>query len=280
MALFLNYGGNPNETNGHDQTCLHSVCMKSEPVEKRLVMLERLLEWRGDHSSSGEDKVSVNHVDEDGNIALHYAARNGLVKCVIALLRHGSIISLVNRDQLTCCDEADAAEQKSLADMLEAALVFQPEDEAFDPAELEGGNMNPIQAVQTDKAIVLDSLCLTAEDLYSWAGRAINLFKDVTNLPYGRVLAILSGYDWEVSRALQEYVMDPNSALKSARLQTPNEEMPQVHSSPSRTLTPEQAAITSKLNFGTADEFSSLDLGEIALHESTEVLFSQPLFTI
>jgi len=53
------------------------------------------------------ERLSVNHVDNDGNIALHYCAANGLVECVEHLVRLNSILSLVNKSQMTCCEMAD-----------------------------------------------------------------------------------------------------------------------------------------------------------------------------
>lgn len=53
------------------------------------------------------ERLSVNHVDDDGNIALHYAAANELTACVERLVQLGSILSLVNKSQMTCCEMAD-----------------------------------------------------------------------------------------------------------------------------------------------------------------------------
>ncbi len=59
------------------------------------------IEWRntaemvkGDIS---EEKASINHVDYDGNTAIHLAASNNLQQCVSILLFSGAIISIVNR---------------------------------------------------------------------------------------------------------------------------------------------------------------------------------------
>jgi ankyrin repeat protein len=65
----------------------------------------------------GTDTVSVNHVDIDGNSAIHYAAYNGLLKCVRKLISLGAIISIVNKLQMTCCEMADEGEYKDLANV-------------------------------------------------------------------------------------------------------------------------------------------------------------------
>ena len=77
------------------------------------------------------DKVSANKVDVDGNCAIHYAASNGLNECVKRLLDLGAIISIVNRNNHTCCELADLNQYKELSDMLELALVFQPDDSSM-----------------------------------------------------------------------------------------------------------------------------------------------------
>jgi ankyrin repeat protein len=100
--------------------------------------------WEGlaqNGDSSSLHTVSINAVDVDGNAAVHLAASSGLLECVHALVKAGAIISLVNVDQQTCCELADGDDglggrparlgNKSLADALEAALVFQPVDDSM-----------------------------------------------------------------------------------------------------------------------------------------------------
>jgi hypothetical protein len=77
------------------------------------------------------EKVSVNHIDVDGNAAIHYAAASGLLQCVEKLVLLGAIISIVNKGNITCCEMADEKDHKPLALMLELALVFQPVDESM-----------------------------------------------------------------------------------------------------------------------------------------------------
>ena len=132
MKIFLEHGGNPTSPNGREETCLHSICRRGDNPRLRLEIMEMLLEWRGEQSSSlttggkssgdedsstsqpvvevlGEpEMVSINHADLDGNGAVHYAAASGLVDCVDRLVSQGAIISLVNKAQKTCCELADA----------------------------------------------------------------------------------------------------------------------------------------------------------------------------
>ena len=48
---------------------------------------------------------------------------------VVILVQSGAMLSLVNKDQATCCELADQNQFKKLADILEVAVLFQPTDE-------------------------------------------------------------------------------------------------------------------------------------------------------
>jgi hypothetical protein len=130
IAVFLLHGGNPNHLNGRQETCLHSVCSRSDVPEKRLKLLETFMDWRRLESDGvTEEAVSINRTDIDGNAAIHRAAASGLDLCVARLVRAGAILSLVNQAQRTCCELADAATHVALATALELALVYQPDDD-------------------------------------------------------------------------------------------------------------------------------------------------------
>jgi ankyrin repeat protein len=69
--------------------------------------MNALLEWKGIEDLDGRvENVSINHVDTDGNAAVHYASMNGLLGCVEKLISQGAIISIVNKAQRTCCELA------------------------------------------------------------------------------------------------------------------------------------------------------------------------------
>ena len=135
LVLFLENGGDPNACNGRGETCLHALCSRNERPQTRLRLFEILVAWRGklpDTAAGGEEgeTVSINRVDTSGNSALHFAASNGLTHLVIRLLEQGAIISIVNRAQQTCCELVDSmAAYKHLADILEVALVYQPQSQ-------------------------------------------------------------------------------------------------------------------------------------------------------
>ena len=74
VVHLLDCGGDPNHPNEADQTALQSLCSVPGNDEVRVVVMNHLLNWTRDG-----DRVSINHVDVDGNAALHYAARSGLL---------------------------------------------------------------------------------------------------------------------------------------------------------------------------------------------------------
>jgi hypothetical protein len=130
LVILLNRGGDPTAMNDKMETCLHSVCSGGGGPEVRATIMEVLLAWQGSQEKGHvEDKVSLNRANADGNTAIHLAATHGLLNCVEKLVGMGAIISIVNRENLTCAELAAEKEHIQLALMLELALVFQPVDE-------------------------------------------------------------------------------------------------------------------------------------------------------
>lgn len=143
LQLFLEHGANPNVTNERGETALHVLCSRPENSDQRLMMLDMLVKWEYDGrlvrnissntplSAPGE-KLSLNRVDKYGNSALHFAASNGLIDIVRRLIELGAIVSIVNKNNQSCCDLSDCyPEYNSISNMLEIALVYSPltEDE-------------------------------------------------------------------------------------------------------------------------------------------------------
>lgn len=136
LRMFFSRGGNPNTLNGNNETSLHAVCREpGQDLRKKIIVL-LLLDWQENNGAlaiANDDdvvgawgdevlRVSVNKVDNDGNIACHYAAGAGLEACVLELVRHGCIVSIVNKDQMTCCEMADEGGYCELANAIELAL--------------------------------------------------------------------------------------------------------------------------------------------------------------
>jgi ankyrin repeat protein len=53
--VFLEHGGNPNSPNGREETCLHSICRRSDNPRLRLEIMETLLAWRGEPVGTGSE---------------------------------------------------------------------------------------------------------------------------------------------------------------------------------------------------------------------------------
>jgi hypothetical protein len=94
------YVGDPSTLNVRKETVLHAVCGADSNPATRASILSTLIQW----DRNGCDKVSINQVDVEGNTAIHYAANNGLLSCVEKLVAMGAIISIVNKNNNTCCE--------------------------------------------------------------------------------------------------------------------------------------------------------------------------------
>ena len=111
--------GDPSILNVREETSLHAVCSASTSPEIRAKIMTSLINW----DKNNHDKVSINQartafrvgfgvflthklaqVDIEGNTAIHYAAKNGLLLCVEKLVALGAIISIVNKNNTTCCE--------------------------------------------------------------------------------------------------------------------------------------------------------------------------------
>jgi hypothetical protein len=140
--------------------------------------VDELVNWNGffkllDGSEQPMEKVSVNHIDVDGNAAIHYAAASGLLQCVEKLVLLGAIISIVNKGNITCCEMADEKGHKPLALMLELALVFQPVDEsmlAFDSFQFDFDYAVPGKVLLSTVSLTLGGVNDFIEDAIRFVG--------------------------------------------------------------------------------------------------------------
>lgn len=219
IKIFLEHGGNPNSANGREETCLHSICHHSGDSLLRLDVMNTLLLWRSSQHEDGEEPecVSINHVDIDGNAAVHYASINGLTECVERLISLGAIISIVNKAQRTCCELADAEGYHALAGALELALVFQPADismEEFDQSESEyfvNRSRHPMLGLdcesmkQADVSLVIDEMLA---DFCSFSHESLN-----------RAESLLEAYSWDIAKLKREYYKSSADVYKSAQIE-------------------------------------------------------------
>jgi hypothetical protein len=146
--------------------------------------------------SGGQERISLNHVDREGSSAIHRAALNGLTDCIEQLIAHGAIISLVNKDNKTCCELADDNAHKALADMLELGLVYQPHDDGmreFLDASSGGGAVN-------SAIYILDSFLMTAEAVQMYIRVCVREAEDILGVDETTAEMVLDAHDWDVTR--------------------------------------------------------------------------------
>ena len=62
--------------------------------------------------------VDVNHKNNSGNTALHWAALNGHADCVAVLIKSGADVMVANQFQKTAFDEAIARDKKDCCELL------------------------------------------------------------------------------------------------------------------------------------------------------------------
>ena len=238
--LFLKQGGVINSVNLKNQTCLHAACdakvMSAIDRAKRLDLLKLLVASTCDnqiadmpmkkstssnieedsHAFSGSQDISVNHVDNDGNTAIHYAAMNGLTECVLYLIDNGAMVSIVNNSQKTCCELADMNGDTSLASELELAIVFQENDasmEEFDrEAQQASDALKPVYMLDSESRKV-DSMESLLTMMVAEATRQID-FQESRE----RVEVMLKQYNWNIDAMANAYNEDKVEILKKCRI--------------------------------------------------------------
>ncbi len=214
-TAFLAAGGNPNTLNAGLQTCLHTLCSSPLQFATRMEMMNMFLSWRGQENESGnKDSLSVNRVDAEGNAAIHYAAENGLAQLVQGLVSAGAIISIVNKNQKTCCELAESSGFYQLSSMLELALVFQPADEGMEAFERAQRS-----AIATQMSIYcLDCRSFGINDLENYMSKLIDSAVESLGQSPERAETLLTAYDWDMDTLLSEYINNPNIVLQKANL--------------------------------------------------------------
>jgi ankyrin repeat protein len=177
--------------------------------------LEYILSWRGVEIDGYCEKVSINQVDIDGNAALHYAAKSGLINCVLRLLSAGSIISLVNKDQKTCCEMADEQNFKELAHFLELALVFQPDEELL--MNYDGQVLFPNERRQG--VLFLSSKSINEKDVDEFIYETISNLKDAFKFDSTHLEVLLDYHSWNPERLKRELKKNSELCITSCNLQ-------------------------------------------------------------
>lgn len=217
ITVFLQRNGNPNALNGNAENCLHSLCQEPDQDSKRRRIMNILLQWRGLNEYGREECLTVNRVDNDGNSPLHYASKNGLIECILLLTAHNAIISIVNKDQMTCCEIAAANEHHQLADMLEIALIFPPPDQ--DVIIYDDDERRYRQQMSAAQPIFLcDTATYTFRSLDKWRSNGIDCVVAALGLPRTYAERVLDHFNWELERTLEEMLIHQNDVLEQLNL--------------------------------------------------------------
>lgn len=283
FSMLLEHGGDPSTMNTRNETCLHKLCsMRSNP-ETRAALMDMITQWRGlEEDSDQPTYVSLNQIDLDGNAAIHYAAANGLVACVQKLVQLGAIISIVNKEQLTCCEIADQAGYKKLALMLEIALVFQPEDEGmagFEDVNLFPYEGRPAKLFLDGQALSLSGVHNFVEDAVSLAAKAMGgeeLFRS-------RAECLLNAFAWDVEKFAKAFREDPGKVLADALMEPVGSELQMsAGSTDEKDIVNNNIDVKTDENTQTSEnnrkevESENLELGDIQLQENETTATKKP----
>lgn len=235
FLMFLENGGNPNCTNNYNETCLHAVCSGSDRHYQRTEMVKALVDWKKKLDDGTFEAMSINHADVDGNSALHHAAANGLLGCIFVLIEVNSIISIVNKSQMTCCELADERKHKEISDMLELALLFQPDennDEIVSAMQL-GDDGTPRTQARRRGRMFSKSSSLNVTEIQAFMDESVdfvvkslneieliiatnNNFETLHSLDITRERAemFLDMYSWNLKSLVSDYGLDPLAVFR------------------------------------------------------------------
>lgn len=214
FEMFLEYGGNPGIGNARNENCIHSVCLLSSYPAKRAELVELIIEWRGVRSDNTIEKVMLDHVDVDGNTAMHLAAYNGLLQCIECLIEAGATLSVQNSEGATCCEIADKGGNPGVGTMLELAWVYKPIDQSIIASDNYHKFSNDLQTAR----IILDCRSLTLDGLSKFIEHAITFISESLGEKRSRAEVLLSHFSWDASKLKKEYLSNSDRVLTSARL--------------------------------------------------------------
>ncbi|KAL5005870.1 hypothetical protein ScPMuIL_017028 [Solemya velum] len=204
LRIFLvDHGGNPNKTNSHKETCLHTVCIEKNsqyyPVQRRrLNCLELVLKWRGATLRDREvEKVDISAQDEKLNTSLHHAAASGLKRCVELLIHYGAPLFVENAENQTPCDCAEQNGHSDIALYLESKMVFS-NDGAVEGVEEE------VPVIEGD-----EFSGLRAQDLQEAKDQLLVETADMLSVPLFTAEALLRNHEWSRQTLLETWMSDP-----------------------------------------------------------------------
>ncbi|XP_025831611.1 ankyrin repeat and IBR domain-containing protein 1-like isoform X3 [Agrilus planipennis] len=216
LRTFLNdLGGNPNKKNGLNETVLHCACQLNQTKsfsaqERRAACVQLLLYWKGvPLKEGGREKVDLSAQDKEGNTTLHWAAFNGLKKCVELLLAHGAPLFIENNDKMTPCDLAMKASHHDVARLLESRMVFADNSDVINEDELMVGQEEVYSG-------------LRSQDLQEAKDQLLVDTSDMLKIPLFTAEALLRNNEWSRELLLEKWMKDPMECCRDAGVQAPS----------------------------------------------------------
>ena len=126
-------------------------------------------------------------------------------------------MSLVNKENKTCCELADDNHYQGLADMLELALVYQPQDEdmrSFHETQYSNNTSTPIY--------ILDSMTLSLQSLGIFISESLSQVQLSLSVDENTAENLLDAHDWDLSKITSLFKENPHAVRKLLSLRLIN----------------------------------------------------------
>lgn len=167
------------------------------------------------------ERVEVTAKDIRGNSALHYAAANGLRRCVEYLVAHGADLYMENVDGMTACDLAVRENHHDIALFLESRMIF---NSAVSPSEAASTGFEVVTTSaeeSTTCATVASNGLLRSQDLQEAKEQLIVEMADTLSVSMPNAESLLMVNDWSSKALLENIRRDPVETCSRAGLQGP-----------------------------------------------------------
>jgi ankyrin repeat protein len=223
FKLFLEQNGNPKAEGLKSDNCLHMVCAMPNNPLIRAELIDEILNWRGNKrdnliDKNMHEKVLIDHVNNDGNTAIHLAAFNGLLQCVEKLVEYGASLTIINNHDNTSCEMADQTGNFGLGTMIELALLFKPNDNK----NLQIDQFYKLSTEAHYTRVILDTHSITLNSFNEFINQSIKFIcKEIDENP-SRAEVLLNYYNWNSSQLKKDYLANPEKILLQAKLKPTN----------------------------------------------------------